>query len=188
MPELQSGIVRLKQRKFAFELTEKVSLDCDDKRRLYVITGDNGTGKTTFMELVIIPWLQKNNITFTCKGQDIQLQSIVERSLNAILGITLSRKKNLLAQVFFNTHTEEEPETLQQTWHPQGLLLDETDKFLSADELKKMVNVPDIRFVFIITHLLKKVDLQEIFSGFDQIININILDHTELRKVELTQW
>ena len=188
MQELKSGIFKLKQRNFAFELSENICLDLDRKRILYVITGDNGTGKTTFLELVIIPWLQKLKITFTCKGQDIMVQGIVERSLNAILGITLTSRKNLLKQIFFNTDADEKSEIAPQIWQPAGLLLDETDKYLSFDELTDMLKAEEIRFVFMITHLLKKADMVDIFKNFDEIYNININEHAELRKVELERW
>lgn len=185
--QLPTGKVEMKQRSFAFHLQQELTLPRDETRCLLLITGDNGTGKTSFLELVIIPWLLKNNITFQFIGQDCQIQGIVERSLDAILGIT-NEHKNLLAQILLNRHLDNPPDEQQPKLIVEGILLDETDKLLSSEQLRETLCSPLYRFVIMISHNLEKQEIGEHRQCFDIVRNLNISGHTAIRQVEINLW
>ena len=177
--------LKLKDRPFIFQLDSALTIASDSDKKLLLITGDNGSGKTTFLEQIIIPDLRQNNIIFSFKGQDSHIQNIIDRSLKAIFSLSQSGTK-LFSQILFNAPA---PITSSEVALPavDVILMDETDKLLSNEELLDVFNDPSCKMLILVSHNLDKPLLQNCISNFKQQFRLHIEGQSNIRKARLTQ-
>ena len=177
--------LKLKDRPFIFQLDSALTIASDSNKKLLLITGDNGSGKTTFLEQIIIPDLRQNNIIFSFKGQDSHIQNIIDRSLKAIFSLSQSGTK-LFSQILFNAPA---PPTSSEVALPavDVILMDETDKLLSDEELLDVFNDPSCKMLILVSHNLDKPLLQNCISNFKQQFRLHIEGQSNIRKARLTQ-
>lgn len=168
--DLTAGKINLSQRNFSFLLPTRLQIRKDDNRAFILITGDNGSGKTSFLELVIIPQLTKNNTCFTLYGQDRALQKLVERSLEAIISVALGNRKE------------------KKQAKPEVLLLDEAEKLLSQEELSSLLLAAPYRIVILISHNPEKLPENKLHQHFTRLWHLHISSQLQQRNIEITKW
>lgn len=82
--EIPRGEYPIPDRHLVLEVADDLHLAED--RVIYYLWGDNGLGKTTFAEMILIPALSRNDIDFLYLGQDIGLQLYTLRASLAVIG------------------------------------------------------------------------------------------------------
>ncbi len=128
------------ERGLDFDLSDGLAVSRDPV--CYLATGDNGFGKTTFLEKVVIAALQKEGLPFLYLGQDIRTQLYTLRALLSVRGAAVSGVDDT---------------RLIEMWIAQSgpvdvFLLDEYDKYLSDfGTLFQRCNA-FIRTYFIVSH------------------------------------
>ncbi len=129
------------ERGLDFDLCEGLAVSRDPV--CYLVTGDNGFGKTTFLEKVVIAALQKEGRPFLYLGQDIRTQLYTLRALLSVRGTAVSGVDDT---------------RLIEMWITQGgpadvFLLDEYDKYLA--DFGRLFQHCDafMRTYFIVSHL-----------------------------------
>jgi hypothetical protein len=123
--QIQKGKYRLEDRSLHFDLID--DLDFKNNGNCFYFSGDNGFGKTSFLEKIIIPALSVANIQYLYIGQDIRTQLYTLRALLAVQGYKISAADEL---------------ELLKLWISHGrsarvFILDEFDKYF-----------PDYQFIF----------------------------------------
>jgi hypothetical protein len=123
--EIQKGKYRLDSRNLNFD--NIADLDFDNSGSRFYFRGNNGFGKTSFLEKIVIPALRAENLTYLYIGQDIRTQLYTLRALLSIQGFKVSGKDEV---------------ELLRLWIDQDrsaavLIMDEFDKYF-----------PDYEFIF----------------------------------------
>ena len=109
----------------------------------YLVTGDNGYGKTTFLEKVVIAALQKAGRPFLYLGQDIRTQLYTLRAFLSVRGAAVSGVDDTrLIEMW-----------IAQSRSADVFLLDEYDKYLP--DFGRIFRRCDafVRTYFIVSHL-----------------------------------
>ena len=176
---IPAGNLKLKNRPFIFELDSSLSITADADKHLLLITGDNGSGKTTFLEQIIIPHLKQNKIFFSFKGQDNHIQNIIDRSLEAIFSISHSGKE-LISQILLNSPV---PPVTKKIHIPaiEVILMDETDKLLSDEEMLDIFNESTYKLLILVSHNIDDPLLQNCLSIFQHRYNLIIEGQSNIR-------
>jgi hypothetical protein len=123
--QIQKGKYRLEDRSLHFDLMD--DLDFKNNGNCFYFRGNNGFGKTSFLEKIIIPALEVENVDYLYIGQDIRTQLYTLRALLSVQG--------------YKVADTDEVELLK-LWVNHGrsarvFILDEFDKYF-----------PDYEFVF----------------------------------------
>ena len=122
---LKSGAYCIQDRFLEFDLT--ADLEFTDHFNCYTFTGGNGYGKTSFIEHIIIPALERDGIDYLYLGQDIRNQLYTIKALLAVRGHKVSgADENTLLKWW-----------LRQSDSARVFILDEFDKYF-----------PDSGFIF----------------------------------------
>jgi hypothetical protein len=123
--EIHKGIYRLDDRNLNFDIVDDLNLN--NSGGCFYFRGDNGFGKTSFLEKIIIPALRTDNLSYLYVGQDIRTQFYTLRALLSTRGFKVSDTDEVeLLRLWFR--------------HSQSasvLILDEFDKYF-----------PDYSFIF----------------------------------------
>ena len=136
-----------------------VDLDLSVKR-IYHICGENGLGKTSFLEQVLVPALRRHQVHYLFLGQDMGTQLYTLRASLAVVGHGLG---NL-------------PETeLLKLWVRQGsqarvFVLDEFDKYY-----------PDHDFIFQASRAF--IDTYVFVSHQQEVCTLDAMPEYELRRI-----
>ena len=139
--EIQKGKYRVENRNLNFDITE--GLDFINRGGCFYVRGDNGIGKTTFLEKIIIPALKADNRSYLYIGQDIRTQFYTLRALLSIRGFKVSDTDEVeLIKLW-----------IQNCQSASVLILDEFDKYFP--DYGFIFNWSDefIRSYIIVTHL-----------------------------------
>ena len=165
---LTKGEYKFSKRDLKFKVDNDILFDLQD--HFYVIIGDNGVGKTSFIELVLLPLFKKKNINYTYIGQDLKNQLNTIKSSLAFIKETI-RGKNT-EEIFQFWFSKMEPSDV--------LILDEFDKYsYSINQLCEK------RFSanFIISH-------NEIKDHISKDFNVRTIEITasknNIRKIQLS--
>lgn len=123
--KIQKGKYRLEDRSLCFELVD--DLDFNNDSNCFYFRGDNGFGKTSFLEKIIIPALGVEKVHYLYIGQDIRTQLYTLRALLSVQGYKVSDTDEI---------------ELLRLWIDHGrsakvFILDEFDKYF-----------PDYKFIF----------------------------------------
>ena len=123
--KIQKGKYRLENRSLHFDLVD--DLDINGDRHCFYFRGDNGFGKTSFLEKIIIPALGAAKAHYLYIGQDIRTQLYTLRALLSVQGYKVSDLNEV---------------ELLRLWINHGrsarvFILDEFDKYF-----------PDYQFIF----------------------------------------
>ena len=123
--KIQKGKYRLEDRGLHFDLID--DLDFKNNGKFFYFRGDNGFGKTSFLEKIIIPALSAENVHYLYIGQDIRTQLYTLRALLSVQGYKVSEMDEV---------------GLLKLWVQHGqsasvFILDEFDKYF-----------PDYQFIF----------------------------------------
>lgn len=118
------GLYALPDRKLLLEIMDDIELG---RHEIYYIGGDNGLGKTSFLEQVLVPALQQDRVSYLYLGQDLGLQLYTLRASLAVSGVGLAHVDDAHLISLWIAHGH----------GAQAFLLDEFDKYYA-----------DYRFVF----------------------------------------
>ena len=86
--QIPKGQYRIDERNLNFDII--ADLDFNNSGSRFYFRGDNGFGKTSFLEKIIIPALRSDNIPYLYIGQDIRTQLYTLRALLSIQGVKVS--------------------------------------------------------------------------------------------------
>lgn len=123
--EIQKGKYRIENRNLKFEVVE--NLNFHDNGSCYFVRGDNGLGKTSFLEKIIIPALEADKLSYLYIGQDIRTQLYTLRALLSTKGIKVADSDEVELLRLWIEHSQS----------ASVLILDEFDKYF-----------PDYSFIF----------------------------------------
>ena len=137
---IDEGVYTLADRKLVLDLTDGFDLAGETCR--YILTGENGVGKTSFLEMILIPALQRQHVDFLYIGQDIRNQLYTLRALLATMGLSVI--------------SADERELLR-TWIVNSpgvsvLIMDEFDKYFSDDDFIFQWTKGVIQSSFVVSH------------------------------------
>jgi ABC-type transport system involved in cytochrome c biogenesis ATPase subunit len=123
--EIQKGKYRIENRNLKFEVVE--NLNFHNNGGCYFLRGDNGLGKTSFLEKIIIPALKADKLSYLYIGQDIRTQLYTLRALLSTKGIKVADSDEVELLRLWIEHSQS----------ASVLILDEFDKYF-----------PDYSFIF----------------------------------------
>jgi len=149
---LEKGTYYFKERSITYQVKEDLEFKVDNS--LYFISGNNGIGKTAFIELLLIPLLKKAQLNFAYleQNKDNQLYTIQA-------SLALCNKFDKSKDLYINW--------LEALDYPTLLIADEFDKYQSS--FQKILHTT-INGLFLVSHLGRKKD----YSQFKNIKNITI--------------
>jgi len=141
---LPKGKISLLERLLNFDIQEEIEFNFNNT--IYIFEGNNGSGKTTFVEKVLIPLLIKNNIPYSYLGQDVNFQKNTIKSSLAILNFRLKKQETIPMY----------KEWFEKMSTNKVLIVDEFDKHYSLSDFKQ-----DLKYMayFIITHAYNKTNI-----------------------------
>ena len=163
---IKKGTYHLKDRNLNIDIVD--DLNFTNSGGCFFFRGDNGVGKTSFLEKIIIPALKTDNLSYLYIGQDIRTQFYTLRAFLSTRGFKVSASDEVeLLRLWFR-HSQS----------ARVLILDEFDKYF-----------PDYGFIFdwgdafiqtyiIVTHLDMNhceavAKNHQIFNVRFDLININ---------------
>jgi hypothetical protein len=123
--QIHKGKYRLEDRSLYFDVID--DLDFKNNGNCFYFRGDNGFGKTSFLEKLIIPALGIENVQYLYIGQDIRTQLYTLRALLSVQGYKVSGKDEIELLKLWVRHDQS----------ARVFILDEFDKYF-----------PDYRFIF----------------------------------------
>ena len=85
--KIDRGVYKLADRNLALDVEDGFDLSGQPCR--YILSGENGLGKSTFLEKLLIPALKRHRIDFLYIGQDIRNQLYTLRALLAAMGLSV---------------------------------------------------------------------------------------------------
>jgi hypothetical protein len=123
--QIPKGKYRLDSRSLHFDVVD--DLDFEGNGNCFYFRGDNGFGKTSFLEQIVIPALGVANVPYLYIGQDIRTQLYTLRAFLSVQGFKVPDSDEV---------------ALFKLWIDYGrsarvFILDEFDKYF-----------PDYRFIF----------------------------------------
>ena len=123
--EIQKGKYRIENRNLKFEVVE--NLNFHNNGRCFFMRGDNGLGKTSLLEKIIIPAIKADGLSYLYIGQDIRTQLYTLRALLSTKGVKVADSDEVeLLRLW-----------IQGSQSASVLILDEFDKYF-----------PDYSFIF----------------------------------------
>jgi hypothetical protein len=140
--EIHKGTYRLENRNLSFDIVADLDFNNSGGCCFY-FRGNNGFGKTSFLEKIIIPALKDDNRSYLYIGQDIRTQLYTLRALLSTKGVKVSDTDEVeLLRLWFR--------------HNQSasiLILDELDKYFPDYGFIFDWSEDFIRTYIIVTHL-----------------------------------
>lgn len=186
---LKKGLYYDNQSKISYNLTKNIS---NSTRKVFLIQGENGIGKTRFVEGVLLKNLKKNSFKTLYFSQDIENQIISFELISVISEFVSQLRKSgsFFKTILFNDDSHEkidlhfdnkkilEPDNdsinsfikrqAQLYGNSDVVIMDEVDKyFKSKDEFYDFINNISVDNVFIISHLIEK--------GSDKLENFEVI-------------
>lgn len=153
MLELSAGTYRTPHAGLNFVLQEPLELPPGSC--LY-LSGENGAGKSTFLEHVLIPALRKKH-SLLYLAQDMELQQNTIRTTLALLGHEVPADLGDMAASWVRT-----------SGCRDVIVLDEFDKYVRPEQLDAM-NLPDFNHVVQVSHLDRRERCADLPHGFEMI-------------------
>ena len=140
MTKIEGGIYTLPDRNLVLCVEDGFELSGPGCR--YILFGENGSGKTSFLEKILLPALVRDNIDFLYIGQDIRNQLYTLRALLAVMGLTvIGADERELLRVWI-THSPT----------ARVLVMDEFDKYFPDIDFIFQWTAAAVRFCFAVTH------------------------------------
>ncbi len=138
--EIPRGTYRLEDRNLNFDIVDALDVNSSD---CFYFRGDNGFGKTSFLEKIIIPALQNDNRAYLYIGQDIRTQFYTLKALLSTQGFKVADMDEVELLKLWFRHSQS----------ASVLILDEFDKYFPDYGFIFDWSQAFIRTYFIVTHL-----------------------------------
>ena len=137
---IDEGVYTLADRNLVLDLTD--GFDISSQTCRYILSGENGVGKTSFLEMILIPALQSQHIDFLYIGQDIRNQLYTLRALLATMGLSVinADERELLRTWIVNSPAA------------RVLIMDEFDKYFSDYDFIFQWTKGFIQSSFVVSH------------------------------------
>lgn len=136
------------------------------------LSGDNGAGKSTFLEHVLIPNLRrKHGLLYLAQDMDLQQNTI--RTTLALLGHDVPETLADMTVAWVRTSGCREI-----------IILDEFDKYVS-DEQMQALNLPGFSWVIQVSHLPRREICTEFSQGFELVFDRQQGKDVNLRLTQL---
>lgn len=172
---IKPGVYRDELSKIQYQLDREVELD-----NVTLIKGDNGVGKTRFVEGVLLKELRKGKKSIIYFGQDLENQILTYELISIVKDFIerLKEKGNFLKAVLLNDSSDsnlkidfDSDEILNPSlkyirkfikresvkYKPDIIIFDEVDKYFeSRDEFLKVINGATSKNIVIISHLIER--------------------------------
>ncbi len=140
---IDKGTFRLENRNLKFDIDD--DLNFNTSGGCFYFRGDNGFGKTSFLEKIVIPSLKTERLSYLYIGQDIRTQFYTLRALLSTKGLKVSDTDEIeLLKLWF-----------RQSQTASVLILDEFDKYFPDYGFIFDWSEAFIRTYIIVTHLDK---------------------------------
>jgi KaiC/GvpD/RAD55 family RecA-like ATPase len=118
------------------------------------LSGENGAGKSTFLEHVLIPSLRtKHSLLYLAQDMDLQQNTI--RTTLALLGHDVPESLADMATAW-----------VEASGCREIIILDEFDKYVSNEQLQAL-NLPGFKWVVQVSHLPRRERCTEFSHGFE---------------------
>lgn len=174
---IKPGIYRDELSKIQYQLDKEVELD-----KVTLIKGDNGVGKTRFVEGVLLKELRKNKKSIIYFGQDLENQILTYELISIVKDFIerLKEKGNFLKAVLLNDSSDsnlnidfDSNEILNPSlkyirkfikresvkYKPDIIIFDEVDKYFdNKDEFLKVIDEATSKNIVIISHLIESCE------------------------------
>lgn len=85
-PRVRKGTYLLEERKLRLHVADDLEFG---ERQAYYLCGNNGLGKTSFLERVLIPALERDTVSYLYLGQDLGVQIYTMKASLAVSGLGL---------------------------------------------------------------------------------------------------
>jgi Cdc6-like AAA superfamily ATPase len=140
MFRIASRLYKSNRAGIAYLLSNDLSPASD--KHIWFIEGQNGIGKTLFVEEVIIPILKNDAVPFFFVGQDFEVQSLTLRASIAILNLSKAKELDfdLVAQ------------TADQLPNESVFMLDEFDKRCTQESFFQLLMHKNSKHALIVSH------------------------------------
>ncbi|MGE4441697.1 MAG: hypothetical protein AB7D27_09435 [Desulfomicrobium sp.] len=141
-------------------------------RSCLYLNGDNGAGKSTFLEHVLIPSLRKKH-SLLYLAQDMELQRNTIRTTLALLGHDVPETLADMAVAWVRTSGCREI-----------IILDEFDKYVTSEQLSAL-NLTEFSWVVQVSHLPRREMRTEFSHGFELFFDRQAGKNVNLRLTRL---
>ena len=152
MAKIAAGVYPITDRNLVLDIEADVELSGPNCR--YVLSGDNGVGKTSFLEKILIPALESLRVDFLYIGQDVRYQFYTLRALLAAMGLSVigADERELLRAWVAHSPTA------------RVLIMDEFDKYDADCEFMFRCTKDLIEASFVVTHRDLPIDRRDLDS------------------------
>lgn len=180
---LEKGLYKDKTSNISYRIIEPISWE---NNRTTLIIGENGVGKTRFIEGVLLKKLKQDKKRILYFGQDLENQILTFELINLVKKFitTLKEQGNFFKAILFNHESHKSIEldfdndsVLNPTklsikkfilkeskkYKIDILILDEVDKYFSSkSEFKEYLNSVEVERIFMISHILDNDEYHKI--------------------------
>ncbi len=169
MFDLPAGTYPAECAELSFVLEKPISLP---PRSCLYLCGDNGSGKSTFLEHVLIPRLRKDHCLLYL-AQDMELQQNTIRTTLALLGHDVPETLADMAVAWVRTCGCREV-----------IILDEFDKYVSDEQLAAL-DLPGFSWVVQVSHLPRRERYAQFPHGFELLFDRQAGPNVNVRLAQL---
>lgn len=163
------------------KISYRLQSDINEEYSIFIITGENGVGKSRFIEGVFLKELKKNRKRILYFGQDIENQILSFNLINLVSNFikNLREQGSFFKTIFLNDESHnsvkvdfDETSTLAPSEESKRefiineclkgknldvVIFDEADKYFnSSDDFFQLIDRTDSKQFFIISHILGK--------------------------------
>lgn len=173
---IDSGIYTDRTSKITYKLKSPIILD---SKEITLINGENGVGKTRFLEGILLKEIKKQKRRILYFGQDLENQILTFELINIVKKFitTLKQQGNFFKAILFNNDSHKDIEidfdsnailnpdkeaikqfilTESHKYKYDVLVLDEVDKYFSnCDEFNIFLDKLEVKRIFLISHIIE---------------------------------
>ncbi len=140
MFRIVSGSYESDKAGISYQLSKDLNPMSDN--HIWLVGGQNGVGKTLFIEEILIPSLKNDAVSFFFVGQDFEVQSLTLRASIAVLGLSKAKKGDF--DLIMQTATQLPNESL--------FIFDEFDKRCSSDNFLQLLMHENSKHAMCVSH------------------------------------
>jgi len=132
--QINKGKYRIENRNLNFDIVDDLNFNNSGSR--FYLRGDNGFGKTSFLEKIIIPAFKADNRSYLYIGQDIRTQFYTLRALLSTKGIKVSDTDEVELLRLWILHSQSAsvliPDEFDKYFPDYGFIFDWSDAFIQT--------------------------------------------------------